>query len=519
MNRRAIALRLAALIALSGLLPIGLLAAAALETLSRRGEQASTDALQAIAVQAGARLDTWLLQQREMLRALAMALGTEADAERRLADVVLDAPSLGRVRLIGPETPASLLPGALRPEQIVRALSGTEVSSDTYIAELSPAMDVCVPAGRPGRAVCATLDLLELQRQVQRIRAGASGYAIAFDRSGRLVAAGLGTLRASVLSGDPVSESQAALELAKTGSGPRRLLSSAGIEVLAGWAQLPDVGWTIAIEEPVEEALRGAREAIALLWAGVALALLVSVLLGVSQVRKVLASLVVEERWHTAGLIAAGITHDLGHRLAILQQTSALAEMNDAAFLPRIRESLASEVATLRKFVADFADLTRVAEPDDFMPLELNAFAESVCGSARSHAALSQITLEVKPLPGELRVMGDRYLLERALLNLFWNAIEASPPGARVTITVREDETRATLAVEDHGSGIEASRLPTLFDSFHSTKRTGAHVGVGLPNVRRILRAHGGDVSVKSTVGRGSVFTLHMPRKEESAPA
>ena len=59
---------------------------------------------------------------------------------------------------------------------------------------------VCVPSGKAARAVCATLDLLELQRQVQRIRVGEHGYALAFDRRGRLIAAGSGAMRAAVLS-------------------------------------------------------------------------------------------------------------------------------------------------------------------------------------------------------------------------------------------------------------------------------------------------------------------------------
>src|SRR5205814_10603934 len=127
--------------------------------------------------------------------------------------------------------------------QMEQALKGSEVKSATYIAELSPAMDVCAPAGKPGTTVCATLDLLELQRQVQRIRIGESGYALAFDRTGRLLAAGAGTLRAAVLSGEAVAESSFAVQLANGGFAPQRLGSSGGADVLAGWAHLPELGW------------------------------------------------------------------------------------------------------------------------------------------------------------------------------------------------------------------------------------------------------------------------------------
>ena len=138
MIRRAIALRLAALVALSGLLPIVLLAIVGLQILKRRGEQASTEALTAIAEQASARIGMYISQQRETLRALAMAVGSEPDAARRLADVTLDATSLGRLRLIDAQTPAQSLPPALRPEQKQRSRStGSEMLDGEFDRSLS----------------------------------------------------------------------------------------------------------------------------------------------------------------------------------------------------------------------------------------------------------------------------------------------------------------------------------------------------------------------------------------------
>jgi signal transduction histidine kinase len=445
-----------------------------------------------------------------------MAVGGEHDAARRLLDASLDAPSLGKLRVISAKTPPEQYPRAIPPEQMAKALAGGEVASETYLADLAPAMDVCVPSGKPQTTICATLDLLELQREVQRIRVGTSGYALAFDKTGRLLAAGAGTLRAAVLTGEPIAESTAAAQLAGGTPAPQRLRADGG-EVIAGWASLPDLHWTIAVEQPVGEALRGARTALISLGFGAVATLILSIALGYAQARRMLNRLELEERFRTAGQIAAGITHDLGHRLAILQQTKSLAETNDAAYLPRIRDSLASEVETLKRFVSDFADLTREAKSAEFLPLELNAFAESVKGSADPYAAQSGVRLELSRTPGERWVRGDRYMLERAALNLVRNAIEASPQGTRVLLTVTSDGGRVALRVEDQGGGIAAARLPTLFDSFSSTKRTGAHVGMGLPNVRRIIVAHGGTVSVKSTEGKGSAFTIVLPVRDHSS--
>ena len=168
-------------------------------------------------------------------------------------------------------------------------------------------------------------------------------------------------------------------------------------------------------------------------------------------------------------------------------------------------------MATLKKFVADFADLSREVSTEHFVPLDLNAFAQSIGRVATPHAEKAGVEIEVKPAPEEAWVKGDRYLLERAALNLVTNAIEASPPGGQVSVEVAQQNGVATLKVVDRGPGIAPERIPRIFDAFKSTKRTGAHVGMGLPNVRRIVVAHGGDTAVESEVGKGSVFSINLP--------
>lgn len=515
MNRARVAARLVVLVALAGVVPLLVVGSVAVEAMRRRSEGAARETLELVARQAAARIGGYLAAQREALRAVATATGGAEDAGRRLEDVAIDAPSLGRLTLLGPGPLPEERPAALDAAALDAARAGREVTSEAYLAEDdSPVLDLCVPVrSRPGRAVCAQLDLFELWRFVQRIRVGESGYALAFDRTGRIIASGAGALRAAILTGDPVPQRDAArLASADPAAAPTRYPGPLGEEVLAGWAVLPERGWTVVVEQPAAEALRAARTAQLVLVAVSLLALGLSVAVGIRQSRRVLAELEVEERWRTAGRIAAGITHDLGHRVAILQQTAGMAETGEAAYLPRIADNLRAEVATLRKFVADFADLSRDVRSVERLPLDLDAFAESVRRSAEPHAARLGVRLAVRPSAGGAWVLADRYLLERAALNLLSNAIEATERDGEVRLEIEAREQEVALAVADRGAGIPADRLPRIFDAFASTKRTGAHVGLGLPNVKRIVEAHGGRVSAESRPGVGSTFRILLPR-------
>jgi signal transduction histidine kinase len=513
MNRRAIAARLSLMVALAGLLPIAAVGIISTDLLRERTERASQQALQAIAEQAAARIAGFLVQQRELARAVA-AVATEPGAKRRLEEVVLDAPGLGRVMLVGQASPESERPKGLEARALADAFEGKEVASEIYLArDTTPTMDICVPARAlpAGQAVCAQLDLLELWRFVQRIRIGNSGYALVLDRRGRLIASGAGVLRAAILTGEPVPESPFAMAAVRDqATAPTRYVGPDGHPVIAGWARLPDQGWAIVVEQPVHEALRSARTAQWLLGGVLLLALTVSVVVGVSQSQRVLRELEIEERWRTAGRIAAGITHDLGHRLRILEQTAALAEAGNPAFLPRIRDNLRSEVGTLKKFVAEFSDLSRNVAALELIPLELGAFLESIRRTATPHAEAAGVRLEAKAPPSPLWVSADRYTLERALLNLVSNAIEASPRGAVVQLSAGEQDGRCVIEVVDRGAGIAADRVPHLFDAFVSTKRTGAHLGMGLPNVKRIVEAHRGQVWVHSDPKIGTTFKIGL---------
>ncbi|MDQ4107003.1 MAG: ATP-binding protein, partial [Actinomycetota bacterium] len=101
--------------------------------------------------------------------------------------------------------------------------------------------------------------------------------------------------------------------------------------------------------------------------------------------------------------------------------------------------------------------------------------------------------------------------------NLVDNAVKYTHPGGRIEVTGDSDENEVIISIADTGIGIPEEKLSRIFERFYRvdkdrSKATGG-TGLGLSIVRHVAENHGGYVTVESTVGEGSTFTVHLPRK------
>jgi signal transduction histidine kinase len=505
-------------VAFAGVVPLAVLGGASLELLRARVAAARGAAFDAVAAQVAGRVEAYVGGAEAEIREIAAGVARAPDgheARRRIEEAPLDAPALSDLELVDLEAPGDRL------EERARASlrHGWEVASGLELGEDGiPHLERCVPLpGRSDRALCAHVDLLELSRFVQRLRFGDSGRALVLDADGRVVASGAGAYRAAVLTGEDVPHSGPARRMAAgEPAGPRLVVDGGGERFLAGWARAASPPWTVVVQQPERDALRTSRLARNELAAVLALALAISVAVGVVASRRVLADLARDERWRTAGRIASGVSHDLGHRVAVLHHAADLAAQGDPSALPRLADDLRAEADTLRRFVADFADLSRDLAVIDRRPVDLAALARSLAVSGTARAAALGVAVEAGAGDGAW-VEGDRHLLERAGMNLVANAVEASPRGATVRLSVAREGGECVLRVADSGPGIPAARLRNLFDAFASTKRSGDHLGMGLPNVKRIVEAHGGRVAASNAPAGGAVLEIRLPGAEPPA--
>jgi two-component system, NtrC family, sensor histidine kinase HydH len=221
------------------------------------------------------------------------------------------------------------------------------------------------------------------------------------------------------------------------------------------------------------------------------------------------------ERLSVLGELSASLAHEIRNPLGAIRGT---AEILRDDFAPGSRkyefvEILLKETDRLNRVVEDFLGLAR-SEQASRETFDLMAELREVVSMTAVEAEAKGVGLQV--MGGDIPLVhGDRDKLRQVFLNIILNGIQAT--GSAGSLTVRadfipsRDNGAATVRIEftDTGEGMDPEQLGKIFDPFFSTKAGGT--GLGLPIAQRIVRGHGGEISVVSECGKGSTFTITIP--------
>ncbi len=216
----------------------------------------------------------------------------------------------------------------------------------------------------------------------------------------------------------------------------------------------------------------------------------------------------------------AGIAHELRTPLSVIQGT--LEGILDRVIEPTPERiaSLHSQAVLLRRLITDLRDLSLAQAGQLQLHLETIDIAGVVRDTVEGLSPLFEergVTLRVDAPDHLPPVKADPDRLRQVMQNLIENALRHTPGGGEVLIVLREEGAGVRLSVADTGAGIAAAELPHIFEHFYRADRSRARssggTGLGLAIVKSLVEAHHGRVTVESTPGAGSIFTVRLPMR------
>jgi two-component system sensor histidine kinase BaeS len=411
--------------------------------------------------------------------------------------------------------------------------------------------------------VVGEISLEALWKMVDTVRVGKSGYALIVGDDDRLIAHGNPDEKPHIADEKQTraKEERAFAAEFDPDLKPSAEYSENGRMMVAVGARLPgsQPNWLVIVEQPRDEAMATASSIEKLLLLAIALALLVTVLVGYAwgrsfiqrifaltrvtrsiaeghletrvaisgqdEIRELgdafnsMADKLVElqenirkqERQVMFGRIAAGLVHDLSHPIQNIGNSCKLIlkMWEDAEYRDTFRRMIEREMQVVKRVLEDLQNIAKPIPLERF-PIEINRSVGDAIESMQPLAETAGITLKAELAAEPLYVEGDVFALGRVYRNLVVNAIQATAPGGLVVAATEMHADRVQIRIYDTGCGIPADRLQAIFEDFVTTKRRG--LGLGLAITRKIVEQLGGRISVASEVGKGTTFVIDFPR-------
>lgn len=224
--------------------------------------------------------------------------------------------------------------------------------------------------------------------------------------------------------------------------------------------------------------------------------------------------------------LAEGIAHELGTALSVIagQTEMILAGEVDGDGVLASARSIQEQAERMTHAVRQLLQFACPGIPNKAL-VDSSALVESTLRLAAPQAEAAKVQMVIsRAVDTKVECVVDADWVQRALLQIVDNGIQAAPEGGELEVILRDQRGRApgepaaaereclSILVRDHGQGIAREHVAHVFEPFFTTRDVGQGAGLGLAIARSLVRAHGGWISVRSEVGEGTEFGICLPR-------
>jgi signal transduction histidine kinase len=215
---------------------------------------------------------------------------------------------------------------------------------------------------------------------------------------------------------------------------------------------------------------------------------------------------------------AAALAHEVRNPLTSLQLDlqGVEEELPEDFPLRGVQAQAIEDLRRLDRIVGGALETARSGQIE-LGPTELVPMLESAAHRAQPHAEAAGVDLVMDvdtARDDPTRIQADAAALQRVILNLVLNGIQASPAGAEVRIGATRADRQVVVTIRDHGEGIPPDRIERILEPFFTTRPGGT--GIGLSIARRIVAAHRGTLDIQSEVGEGTIVSVVLPKNLSS---
>ena len=219
-----------------------------------------------------------------------------------------------------------------------------------------------------------------------------------------------------------------------------------------------------------------------------------------------------QERLTVLGKISAVVAHELNSPLAAISMYNQMMrnELSEDSPYQEHTEVIRRNTQSCQKIIKELLDYARTPQPE-IEEVDLTQVVQDVLRFLKPVYERKEVRFDIETDIPRATLNGDKVQLQQVVVNLVMNAIQALPDeDGHVRIVIDEEEAGYSLEVSDNGSGIPDDCVDEIFEPFFTTKSSGG-TGLGLPTARRIVRAHGGRLTLKETGESGTTFRIHLP--------